>query len=123
MHASLFAIEGGRYGGRTRRADLDWIWHDLGQGRPEWAASYFPDGRVACKVDTKLAAAAAALANMGVVEFPVIVAAAIPKLVRLPDLAVKSDRDVWILYHRDFRHTARVRAFVADIRKQFAALT
>ncbi|QKV17513.1 LysR family transcriptional regulator [Oricola thermophila] len=107
----------------TRRTDLDWIWHDTGEGRPEWAASHFPGGRAACRVDTKLAAVAAALANMGVVELPVIVGAWIPDLVQLPELTVKSDRDVWILYHRDFRHTARMRVFVADIRKQFAALT
>lgn len=101
---------------------LDWIWHDTGHGRPAWAASFFPAGRIACKVDTKPAAAAAALAGMGVVELPLMVAARIPELVPLPNLSVKSDRDVWILYHRDFRHTARVRAFIGDIRKQFAVL-
>ena len=104
------------------REDLDWIWHDKGQGQPAWAASYFSAGRVACKVDSKLAAVSAALADMGVVELPVIVASTIADLVQLPDLAVKSDRDVWILYHRDFKHTARVRAFVGDIRNQFSVL-
>ncbi|MGO4832576.1 LysR substrate-binding domain-containing protein, partial [Rhizobiaceae sp. 2RAB30] len=106
----------------TRR-DLDWIWVDPAKGRPAWAASYFPHGRVAMKVETKSSALAAALADLGVVELPVIVAAAHPLLIRLPELAAKSDKDVWILYHRDFRHTARVRAFVGDMRKQFATLT
>ena len=104
------------------RRDLDWIWFDPARGRPAWAADYFPDGRVAARVDTKSTALAAALAHLGVAELPIIVATAIPTLVRLPDLAVRSDRDVWILYHRDFRHTLRVQAFVADMRERFAAL-
>jgi DNA-binding transcriptional LysR family regulator len=107
----------------ARRRDLDWIWFDRAKGRPAWASSFFPDGRIAARVDSKSTAAAAALANLGVVELPVIVAATNRALVRLPGLAVKSDRDVWILYHRDLRHTARVQAFVSDIRTQFAALS
>lgn len=105
----------------ARREDLDWIWHDTGQGRPVWATACFPAGRPAYRVDSKLAATAAALAGMGVVELPVMVGTAVCELVRLPDLPVRSDRDVWILYHRDFRHTARVRAFVDHMRKRFAA--
>lgn len=104
------------------RRDLDWISVDTGKGAPSWAAAYFPTGRAAMKVDTKSTAITAALENLGIVELPVIVAARHPALIRLAGLAVKSDRDVWILYHRDLRHTARVRAFVDDIRKQFNAL-
>lgn len=105
------------------RRDLDWIWVDTGKGPPSWATAYFSAGRAAMKVDLKSTAIAAALENLGVVELPVIVATRNPALIRLAGLDVKSDRDVWILYHRDFRHTARVRAFVDDIRKQFAVLS
>lgn len=110
-------------GAAARRHDLDWIWLEPEKGRPGWATNCFPEGRAAATVDSKSTALAAALAHLGVVELPVIVAAATPELVRLPELAVKSDRDVWILYHRDFRHTARVQAFVSDMRTQFAALS
>lgn len=104
------------------RRDLDWIWVDTGRGPPSWASVCFPAGRAALKADSKSTALAAALENLGVVELPVIVAAGYPALLRLAGLEVKSERDVWILYHRALRHTARVRAFVDDIRRQFAAL-
>ncbi|WP_395448330.1 hypothetical protein ACHMW7_26290 [Aminobacter sp. UC22_36] len=60
---------------------------------------------------------------LGVVELPVMVGAAILDLIQLPGLQEPSDKDVWVLYHRDFRRTARVRAFVMDMRQQFRALT
>lgn len=52
-----------------------------------------------------------------------MVGAAILDLIQLPGLQEPSDKDVWVLYHRDFRRTARVRAFVMDMRQQFRALT
>lgn len=73
-------------------------------------------------VDSKLTALAVALAGMGVVEMPVLIAHAIAGLVRLPNLEARSDKDIWILYHRDFKRTARVRIFVADLRRQFDTL-
>lgn len=106
----------------ARCAHLEWIWHDAGQGRPSWASTYFAESEPSITVDTKLGAAVAAQSGFGVSELPVMVGSSIAGLIRLPNLAVKSDKDVWVLYHRDFRHTARVRAFVSDIRKQFAAL-
>jgi DNA-binding transcriptional LysR family regulator len=105
------------------RKDLDWIWADQSKGPPQWAQRYFPQGRVVAKVDGKSTGLAAARAGMGVAELPVMVGRAIPDLIRLPGLQAPSDKDVWVLHHRDFRRTARVRAFVTDMRQQFRALT
>jgi DNA-binding transcriptional LysR family regulator len=102
-----------------RSVDLDWIWHDQGRGYPLWVHQHLPQGRLAVKVDGKSEALSAARIGMGVVEMPVLVGQAIPDLVRLPGWHAPSDKDIWILYHRDFRRTARVRAFVADMRQQF----
>ena len=106
----------------SRRDDLDWIWTDQSKGAPPWAQRYFPVGRVLAKVDGKSTGLAAARAGMGVVELPVMVGRTISDLVRLPGLQAPSDKDVWVLYHRDFRRTTRVRAFVAEMRNQFRTL-
>ncbi|KFC66228.1 Transcriptional regulatory protein [Devosia sp. LC5] len=102
--------------------DLDWIWIDQSKGSPPWTKRYFPRGRALAKVDGKSTGLAAARAGMGVVELPLMVGRVIADLVLLPGLQAPSDKDVWVLYHRDFRRTARVRAFVVEVRNQFRAL-
>lgn len=88
-------------------SELDWIWLDQSRGYPDWARRYFPLGRPAAKVDSKSTGLAAALAGMGVVEMPVLIAQVIPRLVRLPNLQARWDKNIWILCHRDFKRTAR----------------
>mgnify|MGYP007126798736 CR=1 FL=1 len=58
----------------------------------------------------------AALQGMGVVELPVLIGDAEPGLERLPGFTATSDKGIWVLYHRDLRNTARVRAFVDMVR-------
>ena len=107
----------------SRCDDLDWIWTNQSKGVPPWVPRYFPKGQAVARVDSKSTGLAAARADMGVVELPLMVGRAIQDLVRLPELQAPSEKDVWVLYHRDFRRTARVRAFVAEMRTQFRALT
>lgn len=101
------------------RDDLDWVSIETSEGETAWRLRYFPNGQEACRADSKMTGIAAALAGLGVVELPQLVGDAEPALVRLEGASLKSDRDIWILYHRDLRHTARLRAFVSHVRAEF----
>ncbi len=96
--------------------DLDWIAQDDDVARATWQGRFFPAGRQACHCDNKVSAIGAALQGMGVVELPVLIGDAEPGLERLPGFTTTSDRGIWVLYHRDLRNTARVRAFVDMVR-------
>lgn len=102
--------------------DLDWIAQEDDVARGNWQGRFFPAGRQACHCDNKVSATGAALLAMGVVELPVIIGDAEPGLERLHGFEATSDKGIWVLYHRDLRHTARVRAFVDMVRAaKFAA--
>ncbi len=103
----------------TERDDLDWISVVGDEGHSRWQAQHFPRGREACKTDSKMSAIAAALAGLGVVELPELIGDAEPRLVRLEGIEFKPDKDIWIVYHRDLRQTARVNAFVTEVRRHF----
>jgi len=96
--------------------DLDWIAHDDDILRSSWHNRLFPAGRCACHTDNKFTAIDAALQGMGVIELPTLIGNAEPGLERLTGYEMKSSQGIWVLYHRDLRNTARVRAFVDSMR-------
>lgn len=98
--------------------DLDWIAQDNELSRNSWHNRLFPKGRMACAVNSKPTAIATALCGMGVVELPVRIGNAEKNLVRLKGYEAKIDKGIWILFHRDLRNTARVRAFVSAVRNR-----
>lgn len=102
------------------RNDLKWIGQHDGNTEQNLHETYFPEGKEACRVDSKMTAIAAALSDLGVIVLPRLIGDAETGLARLPGARLKSDRDVWILYHRDHRHNAKVRAFVDHVRRRFA---
>lgn len=83
----------------------------------------FREGKATCHVNDKMSAIGAAVAGLGVVELPEMIGNAEPRLVRLGGIPAWTDKDIFILYHRDLRHTARVRAFVATVRQHLARPT
>lgn len=96
--------------------DLEWIAQEDDGARGTWQGRFFPAGRQVCHCDNKVTAIGAALQGMGVVELPVLIGDAEPGLERLPGFTATSDKGIWVLYHRDLRNTARVRAFVDMVR-------
>ncbi|MDF1606995.1 LysR family transcriptional regulator [Hoeflea sp. YIM 152468] len=96
--------------------DLNWISEGEDVSRPSWHQHLFPNGRLACHCDNKLTAINAAVQGMGVIELPTVLGKAEPGLVRLQGYEVKSEKGIWVLYHRDLRNTARVQAFVSAMR-------
>lgn len=100
-----------------QRNDLNWIAQKEEISRTGWRNQYFPKGRMACGVDKKPAAIAASLADLGIIDLPIIVGDQENRLVRLKGYEAKSDKGIWVLFHRDLKNTARVREFVSTIRK------
>lgn len=96
--------------------DLDWISQDEEVTRTSWHKRLFSRGRLVCRADNKLTAIDAAVQGLGVVELPKLIGRREPRLVQIPDYEIKSDKSIWLLYHRDLRNSARVRAFVDAIR-------
>lgn len=98
------------------RRDLNWVVQNEEVSRTSWHNSIFPDGKASCRTNNKVTAISAALQGMGVIEMPTMIGDSEPRLTRLAGYEEKSAKSIWVLYHRDLRHTARVRAFVDLLR-------
>jgi DNA-binding transcriptional LysR family regulator len=55
---------------------------------------------------------AAAANGLGIVWVPCFLGDANRRMVRVPKVAPRPDRSIWVLLHGDLRNSARVRAFV-----------
>ena len=77
-----------------------------------WLRRTFPRAANGYRVNSLMAALAAAKAGLGVAALPCYLAEGEPSLARvLPPLA-KLDSGLWLLTHEDLRQVARVRAFL-----------
>ena len=84
---------------------------------PVFVRTFFPDFRVALRVDTSYAMQAAVQAHLGVAYMPCYLGDSDPKLRRLKLNLTELEHGIWILNHPDLRTTARVRAcreFIID---------
>lgn len=79
----------------------------------QWMGRRFPDGRFAFRSNSQTSQAAAARAGYGVALLPTYLAAADPRLVRIPFGELPPERELWLLMRRDLARLPRVRA-VAD---------
>lgn len=84
---------------------------------PNWVKAHYPDARCAARLDTVYTLYGAAKAGLGIAELPCRLGNADPDLVRVAPLETAPHRDIWILYHRDMRHTARLRALADFLTK------
>ena len=74
----------------------------------DWAQTYYPEARVALKVDDVVSMAEAVHAGLGLARLPCHMGDCLD-LYRLPIELPASDWGIWILSHADLRATARVR--------------
>lgn len=72
--------------------------------------------------DSTLARLQATLAGVGISILPEMIAQLHPELVPLLNKAVLPSHDVWLVYHQDLRHAARVRAVVNFLSEQLAVI-
>lgn len=94
----------------TGGAGADWL--GWGGGDTWVAASPLPQARVRHVLPEVLLQTEAAAAGLGLTLLPAFIADAHPGLVRVPGLAPRPNRSIWLLLHGDLRRTVRVRAFV-----------
>lgn len=87
-----------------------WIaWSEL----QDWVAdSPFPNATVRHVLPEVSMQIEAAAKQLGLIKIPAFTGDADPRLVRVPDVPLQPGYPVWLLYHRDLRRVARVRAFV-----------
>lgn len=83
------------------------VWRDE-QSLPDWAVRYFPDARVALKVDDVTAMQQAVSQGLGIARLACWVGDS-AELLRMPLELEPSDWGLWVLIHADLRSTARVR--------------
>lgn len=88
-----------------------WIGLAPAGNAPDWVVSGYPGARCAALLDTVYTLYEAARAGIGIAQLPCRLGDADPVLTRVPPLETQQIRDIWMLYHRDMRRNARLRAF------------
>ena len=78
---------------------------------PDWINNHYPNARCAAKLDSVYTIYEAVKAGIGIAELPCRLGEADPGLIRVAPQLTVPHQDIWILYHRDMRHTARLRIF------------
>ncbi|QJQ20777.1 LysR family transcriptional regulator [Pseudomonas sp. SK] len=82
----------------------------------KWIQSTIPASSIIFKADSLISLRQAALAGMGIAPLPRYLGDNTPGLVRLKSDALDPfTTGLWILTHRDLRHTARVREFISFV--------
>jgi DNA-binding transcriptional LysR family regulator len=86
---------------------FDWV----GWGEEYFGPSY-PKEKVRCRMNTSSTMLEAVKAGMGVAQLPCLLADLEPSLRRISPIDNNHKFDVWLLTHKDLRHTARFRVFL-----------
>ncbi len=80
-----------------------------------WLRKHVPESRVVLRTNSMAALCAATRVGFGLAALPCFLADPMPDLVRvLPPIDALAS-ELWLLTHRDLRHTARIRAFMDSI--------
>ena len=89
-----------------------WLGWNL-QGTYKWVAkSVLPKAGSRYCFPEFAAQVEAAAEGLGIAHLPCFLGDLDKRIMRVPGIAPKPDRSIWILLHGDLRNTARVRAFV-----------
>lgn len=101
---------------------MHWLGWEDEEPYPPWVkSSAYSETRIRHNVNDPSIHLAAVRAGLGISMLPCFLADPDPELERLPPGEPLSSRDVWILTHKDLRHTARVRTFmdfIAEVIKE-----
>ncbi len=87
----------------------------------QWLRGLPPSARIACRVDSMLAAREAVRAGLGIALMPCHLGDTTPGLVRLGPPVPEVRPSLWLLTHEDLRRTARVRAFLDFMARRLLA--
>jgi DNA-binding transcriptional LysR family regulator len=102
-----------RCGGRVDVDRVPWIVWDSVEINKFSGMDHFPNAQTRYRVNSALVEIAAVRAGLGIASLACYHNDADPKLRRvLPEAMTEIKSDMWLLTHRDIRHTARVRKFM-----------
>jgi DNA-binding transcriptional LysR family regulator len=109
------------HGGRVDADQVPWVGWDSDEVNRFSGMDRFPDAQIHYRANSALVEIAAVRAGLGIASLACYHNDADPMLRRvLPDPILEPKTDMWLLTHRDIRHTARVRSFMTFMRKAIA---
>lgn len=91
---------------------LTWLSQSAMGNRPPWLKRRFPNISVPASFDNPDVLTAAVKAGAGMAQLACFVGDPEPGLARVPGMQPDTGWDLWLLWHRDLRKTARVRVLV-----------
>lgn len=91
---------------------LTWLSQAEPAGRPLWLKRQFPHSPVPISFDGPETLVAAVKAGAGMAQLACFIGDLEPSLKRVPGAQPDIEWDLWLLWHRDLRKTARVRLLV-----------
>ncbi len=92
---------------------------------PSWARRYFPNSRIALRVDDLFSMHQAVKAGIGIARMPCFMPSSVqaPEVKRLDITLPPSDWGVWLLSHVDLRNTARINQCRAFLEQKLTDMT
>lgn len=118
------AVYGSRdYCARVRRGEAreTWLGVECCGFHMSWTKAACPDHAHNFFVDDTLLTLAALKAGAGLAYLPCFMGDGAPELVRFRPPEPRHDLGLWLVYHRDLRHTRRVRSFRDHMQREIAA--
>ncbi len=98
-----------------------WVGYIGEKSIPQWINDHYPNARCAARFDSIYTIYQAVKAGIGIAELPCRLGETDPGLIRVTPQRTVPHQDIWILYHRDMRHTARLRIFSEYLTKIIVA--
>jgi len=108
-----------------RKEQMVWLNWDDGSQSPAWPsmAPEIPDNLCRLRIDSVPSLLSAVRQDIGATVLPCFMGDADSDLVRIPPGKVVSQRDVWLLTHKNLRYSARIRAFLDHIAETMKPMT
>jgi DNA-binding transcriptional LysR family regulator len=95
-----------------------WIIYGQSMSHPEHIKkSSFPDAPIKHTINFPEGILSAISAGMGIAQLPCIIADKVPDIMRLPEESAVYYSDLWVLTHKDLRHTLKVKTIMDHMAK------
>lgn len=94
-----------------------WIGRTGDKRTPNWVKDNYPNAQPSVRVSSNVALHQAVRAGLGMAQLPCRIGDDDPLLQRIAPFKSEKDRDLWLLYNPNMRHTPRLQAFARFLTK------